>query len=209
MIAGNPNIIAGVSRVTVEVFEISRVESGRVRRYSKPHGFGSGRVRKDSNLTGRVGSPLARGKCPWEVTWGHFIHSRIPPVENGPFRLDFFSTGFFWSSCRQSSRFCSFRALPRGGWCEGVLLYSSRQSVGSSVLRVFVASNACFALDEPLSKRVGGVGLSRKPPNQATFVALHSAESLQRYSRRSCCWQNGIDTARCCRRTIHAAGGRS
>ena len=28
---------------------------------------------------------------------GHFLYSRIPPVENGPFRLDFFSTGFFWS----------------------------------------------------------------------------------------------------------------
>ena len=26
---------------------------------------------------------------------GHFLYSRIPPVENGRFRLD--STGFFWS----------------------------------------------------------------------------------------------------------------
>ena len=34
----------------------------------------------------------------------------------------------------------------------------------SAVLRVFFASNACFARDEPSSKRVGGVGLSRKPP---------------------------------------------
>ena len=31
------------------------------------------------------------------LSLGHFLHSRIPPVENGPFRLDFFSTGFFWS----------------------------------------------------------------------------------------------------------------
>ena len=51
-------------------------------------------------------------------------------------------------------------ALPRGGWCEGVLLCGSR----SSVLRAFSARNACFALDEPLSQRVGGFGLSRKPP---------------------------------------------
>ena len=64
-------------------------------------------------------------------------------------------------------------ALPRGGWCEGVLLYDNRKSVGSSVLRAFFKNNACFAHDEPSSNRVGGVGLSRKPP---TLVALHSAE---------------------------------
>ena len=28
----------------------------------------------------------------------------------------------------------------------------------------FFASNACFTRDEPSSKRVGGVGFSRKPP---------------------------------------------
>ena len=47
---------------------------------------------------------------------------------------------------------------------EGVLLYGTRKSVGNSVLRAFFVSNACFTLDEPSSKRVGGVGLSRKPP---------------------------------------------
>ena len=68
------------------------------------------------------------------------------------------------SSYRQSSRFYSFNALPRGGWCEGVLLYISRKSVGSSALRAFFASNPCFTLDGPLSKRVSVVGLSWKPP---------------------------------------------
>ena len=58
----------------------------------------------------------------------------------------------------------SFCALSRGGWSEGVLLYGARNSVGSSVLPVFLASNACFIFDEPSPKRVGGVGLSRKPP---------------------------------------------
>ena len=113
---------------------------------------------------------------PWwgYITWelGHFLHSRIPPVENGPFRPDFFSTGLFRldssgpSSYRQSSRFYSFCTLPRGGggWCEGVLLYGARNSVGSSVRRAFLASNACFTRDEPSSKRAGGVRLSRKPP---------------------------------------------
>ena len=47
---------------------------------------------------------------------------------------------------------------------EYLLLYGSRKSVGNSVLRVFFASNACFARAERSSKRVGGVGLSRKPP---------------------------------------------
>ena len=28
-----------------------------------------------------------------QIHLGHFLHSRIPPVENGPFRLDSFSTG--------------------------------------------------------------------------------------------------------------------
>ena len=32
------------------------------------------------------------------------------------------------------------------------------------MLRAFFASNACFTRDEPSSKRVGGVRLSRKPP---------------------------------------------
>ena len=54
--------------------------------------------------------------------------------------------------------------LPRCGRCEGVLLYGSRKWVGSSVLRAFSASNACFALDEPSPQRVRGFGLSRMPP---------------------------------------------
>ena len=110
-------------------------------------------------------------------------------------------------SSRQSSRFYSFCALPRGGWCEGVLLYGTRKSVGSSVLRAFFASNACFTRDELSSKRVGGVGLSRKPPKLRSF--WHSAESRQSYSRRSRCRQNGIDNARYCYRVTHAAGERS
>ena len=89
-----------------------------------------------------------------------------------------FSTGLFFDwillvplffVSRQSSRFYSFRALPRGGWCEGVLLdccmaVENRLAALSAVLRAFFASNACFARHEASSKRVGGVGLSRKPP---------------------------------------------
>ena len=46
----------------------------------------------------------------------------------------------------------------------------------SSVLRAFSASNACFARDEPSSKRVGGVGLSRRPPTPYMFGVAHSRE---------------------------------
>ena len=114
---------------------------------------------KNHNLgtTSRIN--LQKPKIKFPKSLGHFLHTRIPPVENGPFRLD--SSGP--SSYRQSNRFHSVCALPRGGWCEGVLLYGSRQSVGSSVLRAFFASNACFTRDEPSSKRVVGDGLSRKP----------------------------------------------
>ena len=31
------------------------------------------------------------------VLVGHLLYSQTPPVENGPFPLDFFSTGFLWS----------------------------------------------------------------------------------------------------------------
>ena len=101
----------------------------------------------------------------------------------------------------------SLEAVGVRGYCR-TAVYGSRKSVGSSVLRAFPASNACFARDEPSSKRVGGVGLQPKVA-KATVVALHSAESRRSYSRRNRRWQNGIDTARCCRHVIHAAGERS
>ena len=50
-----------------------------------------------------------------------------------------------------------------GGWCEGILPFGRRRSVGRSLLRAFFASNACLARDEPSSKRIGGLGLRRKP----------------------------------------------
>ena len=59
---------------------------------------------------------------------GHFLHSPIPPVKNVVFDWTFFqldSSGP--SSYRQSSRFFFlfflFCARPRGGRCEGALLY--------------------------------------------------------------------------------------
>ena len=58
-----------------------------------------------SYTTGREGESSARiinGMGKQTDTYGnsflgHFLCSRIPPVENGPFGLDFFSTGLFWS----------------------------------------------------------------------------------------------------------------
>ena len=53
-----------------------------------------------------------------------------------------------------------------------VLLYGSRKPVGSSVLRAFFASNACFTREEPLPKRVGGVGLSRNLPKLRLWCCI-------------------------------------
>ena len=65
------------------------------------------------------------------------------------------------------------------------------KSVGSSMLRAVSASN----------------GSTNLRPSE--LVALGLAKSRQSYSRRSRCWQHGIETARCCRRVIHAAGERN
>ena len=96
--------------------------------------------------------------------------------------------------------FYSFCALPRGDWCEGVLLYSSRHRLAA----------LCFALSPRTTARrtlvPAGVALGLAESRQATFVEVHSAENRQSYSSRSRCWQHGIETARCCRRVIHAAG---
>ena len=98
-------------------------------------------------------------------------------------------------SCyRQSSRFYSFCALPTGGWCEGVLLYGSRNLLAA----------LCFALSPRATARRTLVPASwwlwaQPKAAKATFVKLHSAESRQSYSSRSRCWQHGIETARCWR----------
>ena len=85
------------------------------------------------------------------------------------FRLD--SSGP--SSYRQSSRFYSFGALPRGGWREGVLLYccmavENRLAALSAVLRAFFAATRA---SRATNLRSSGL------------VALGSAESHQSYVR--------------------------
>ena len=46
----------------------------------------------------------------------------------------------------------------------------NRLAALSAVLRAIFASNACFARDEPSTKRVGGVGISRKPPKLRSWL---------------------------------------
>ena len=55
---------------------------------------------------------------------------------------------------------------------RGRRLYDSRKWLGSSVLRAFSASNACFALDEPSSKRVVALGLVESRQSYVRGVAL-------------------------------------
>ena len=100
-----------------------------------------------------------------------FRQSKTGLFEDGPFLLDIFSTAFYWSFYFSSVESILYFFAPlRGDWCEGVLLYGSRKSVGSSVLRAFFARNACFAHNEHSSKRVGGVWLSRKPPKLRSWL---------------------------------------
>ena len=49
------------------------------------------------------------------------------------------------------------------------------------------------------------LGLAERRQSYVRGVAL----SRQSYSRRSCCWPNGIDIARCCRRAIFFLFSRS
>ena len=109
------------------------------------------------------------------------------------------------SSYRQSSRFYTFCVLPRGGCvrkfcCRAVEI--GWQLCASRFLRE-------QRLDEPRPSELMALGFAESRQSYSTFVGLHSAESRQSYSRRSRCWQHGIDTARCCRRVIHAAGERN
>lgn len=50
----------------------------------------------------------------------------------------------------------------------------------------FSANNACFTPEEPSSKRVGGVWTLPKAAKATLFVASHSAERRQSYSKHSC-----------------------
>ena len=132
-----------------------------------------------------------------------FRQSKTALFDQTFFRLDSFAPP---SYC-QSSRFHGFRALSGGGWCEGVLLYGSRTSLGCSALRAYSARNASFGRDQPSSKRVGGIGLAQKPPELR--LRRGTQPSAAKATAGVCSrFVNDIDTARCCHRMIHAVGGR-
>ena len=93
---------------------------------------------------------------------GHFLCSRIPPVENGPFRLDFFSTRFSWSF---------FSVVSRVDFLVFVLFLEAVGMREYCCTAVEIGWQLCAPrflreqrLGEPSSQRVGGFGLSRKPP---------------------------------------------
>ena len=92
------------------------------------------------------------------------------------FRLDYSDPSY-----RQSSRFYSFCALPRGGWCEGVLLYSRRNRLASlcfalspraTARRTFVPAIVALGLAESRQSYVRGVALSREPPKATAAAAV-------------------------------------
>ena len=87
------------------------------------------------------------------------------------------------------------------------MLYGSRKSVGGSCASYVLRKQRVLRATNP--RPSGLVALDQSRSAKATLVSLHSAERGQSYSRRFSCWQNYIDTTRCCHRMMHAAGGRS
>ena len=79
-------------------------------------------------------------------------------------------------------------------------------SVGSSVLRAFSASNACFARDELSSKRVGGVGLGRQPSKLRSWRCTQPRAA--KATGGEAVVGNMAPIPRSCHRVIHAAGER-
>ena len=84
------------------------------------------------------------------------------------------------------------------GWqlCQLCFACSSRATRASRSTNLRPSGLVALGLAESRQIYVRGVALSREPPKL-------------RYSRRSRCWQNGIDNARYCCRVIHTAGDRS
>ena len=61
-------------------------------------------------------------------------------------------------------------------------------------------------LDEPSSQRVGGFGLSRKPPKLRSWSCTQPRAAKATAAAAVVGRQHGIETARCCRRVIPDAG---
>ena len=87
-------------------------------------------------------------------------------------------------------------------WVEA----ESRWEALLSVLRAFTAT-LCFAVDEPSSKRVGAVGLTRKPPKLRQWRSTQP-RATEATASVAVVGKIYIDTARSCHRMIHAASGR-
>ena len=115
---------------------------------------------------------ISVGKKNRLIDLGHFLHSRIPPVENGPFRLDFFFTGFFWSLLLIVSRvdFIAFllflEAVAVREYCCSTAVWQSKigwhlcQLCSARSSRAARASRATNLRPSGL----GALGLCRKPP---------------------------------------------
>ena len=81
--------------------------------------------------------------------------------------------------------------------------------VGSSVLRAFYASNACFTRGDPSAKQVGGVGLGPKPPKLRSCRCTQPRAAKARASVAAVGNMSSISrSGAICHRIMHADGGR-
>ena len=151
-------------------------------------------------------SSLAMPRHAW-----HWVERQIrwsgPCVEKGLFRRICFRPDFSGSSYRQSSRFYSFCVICGSGWCEEVLLYDTRKSVGSSV---FFSSDAYLTRNEPSSKQVGGIELGPKPRELRSWRCTKPRAAKARTARVAVVGEMSSlpRTAAIFHRMIHVADGR-
>ena len=131
-----------------------------------------------------------------------FLHSRIPPVEKGRFRLEIFLD----------------RILPvlllvvnRADFIVFVLFLEAVRVREYCCTAVEIGWQLCASrflreqrLGEPSFQRVGGFGLSRKPPKLRSWSCTQPRAAKATAGAAVVGSMGSIP--RCCRRVIHAAG---
>ena len=130
---------------------------------------------------------------------GHFLCSRIPPVENGLFDWillvlllivrPFYSFVLFLEAVDVREYYCTEGEI-------GLRLCASR----------FLREQR---LDEPSSQRVGGFRLSRKPPKLRSWSRTQPRAAKTAAGAAVVVSMGSRPRAACCRRVTHAAGERN
>ena len=115
------------------------------------------------------------------------------------------------SSYRQWSRFFSFCALPRGGWCEGVLLYCCMAVENRLSALCFARSARATRARVPRTLVPASWWLwvyIRKPPKLRSWSCTQP-RAAKATAGVAVVGKDGIDTTSCCPHVINVAGERT